>query len=301
MGFFFPKSHSHKNVQKNVRARLASGEQTNGRFAHLDKSEFMKHVEMQRKARNDRLKRRGDSQYCPTWKGTGKELPRTFSWRNNTQVVGKPRDQVACGSCWAFGTAEVLEGAFGIASKEFHEVSTNQIMDCTFGWGDNNYGCQGGEVDIALDALKNKKIKIAKESDYPYLGASSQFCDNNKDDYLGTVTGCYKIEQRTRSVMEAIYTFGPLGIAINVIEPMMLYTNGVIDDETCTGAQSDLVHAVLLTGWAEIDGKLAWEVKNSWSTYWGWDGYIYIQMEDQTKNCGVTTDAVAAVVSLKQN
>jgi aminopeptidase C len=57
-----------------------------------------------------------------------------------------------------------------------------------------------------------------------------------------------------------------------------------------------MVHIVLLTGWKWIDGKLAWEVKNSWSTYWGDQGYIYVQAANQEWNCGITTLAIAVTV-----
>jgi C1A family cysteine protease len=77
---------------------------------------------------------------------------------------------------------------------------------------------------------------------------------------------------------------------------MLLYTNGVFDDPACRGADNDLNHAVLLTGWKVIDGREAWEIKNSWSPYWGDNGYLYIQSENQENNCGVTTDALAVTI-----
>lgn len=105
-----------------------------------------------------------------------------------------------------------------------------------------------------------------------------------------------KIERRTDDVKEALITFGPLGISINVIEPMLLYTGGVIDDRSCIGVNEALDHDVLLTGWVLKDGKEAWEIKNSWSTYWGDNGYFYVQTKNQSWNCGITTNAVGVKV-----
>jgi C1A family cysteine protease len=168
-------------------------------------------------------------------------------------------------------------------------------MDCT--WDNNNTGCQGGEVDFAFTSMIHNNLFIAYESDYPYLGVSGM-CMSDPQYYTpaGTVDKCWKIARRTETVKKALYKFGPLAISIGVTESMLLYNGGVFDDQTCSGALDDLDHSVVLTGWKVIDGKEAWEVKNSWSTWWGDNGYIYIQSENQEWNCGVTTDAVAVEV-----
>lgn len=48
-----------------------------------------------------------------------------------------------------------------------------------------------------------------------------------------------------------------------------------------------LDHAVLVVGYGSLYGKPYWLVKNSWSNYWGNDGYVLIS---QDNDCGVTLD-----------
>jgi len=138
------------------------------------------------------------------------------------------------------------------------------------------------------------KLDVAFEREYPYLGVSGM-CLSNKEFYesAGRIKGCRHIPNNRAAVKEALKQFGPLAIGISVVESMLLYNGGSLNDTTCTGVPDDLVHAVVLTGWRDIDGVDSWEIKNSWSSYWGDNGYIYVQAKNQEWSCGVTTDAVA--------
>jgi hypothetical protein len=260
-------------------------------FGHLTPRQFVRHMRRPRLSRAD-----APQDFCTAWddRTVTAALPREFSWRNDS-VVGPVRDQVACGSCWAFGAAEAVEAQIALQRGAYRAVSTNQVVDCTWDYG--NEGCGGGEVHWAYSSMIRQGLPIAWEEDYPYLGLSGVcWRDPSQFRVAGKIHACYHIPHRKEAVKKALYKFGPLAVAIAVSESMLLYSGGVFDDQECTGAASDLGHVVLLTGWKIINGVETWELKNSWSPYWGWDGYIYVQAENQEWNCGVTTDAVAVVV-----
>ena len=237
-----------------------------------------------------------DEEVCTLYQVKGIETPVNFTWRDHTpMVVGPPRDQVACGSCWAFGTAESLEAQLALKTGIFRELSVNQIMDCT--WDAHNNACDGGEAGPAFRSLIKQNAGLFLEKDYPYMGVAG-LCNRNPENPVARVVDCYAIPKTTQALKEAIYRYGPASIGINVLDSMSFYTGGVVNDTQCTGASGDLVHEVLLTGWKVIDGMTAWEIKNSWSTYWGDEGYIYIQADNQEWNCGVTTDAKIPVIEV---
>lgn len=229
-----------------------------------------------------------------------------FSWRNYKGVVQVVRDQANCGSCWAQSAGEAISSQISLHSKGNFTVSIQQIMDCVWNEGhtgsDGSYACAGGEGYDAYGKLAELQLNLTTEEEYPYLGVSGH-CQKNFGKTIGKVTGCYQImrdsSNKDINVLRALYKYGPLMIYIRAgTAPFVAYTGGSFNNHEVCGGIDDhdkTDHGVLLTGWKTIDGVIHYEIMNSWSTFWGEEGFAYISSEN---DCGVPVMPLLPLVEI---
>lgn len=91
-------------------------------------------------------------------------IPDKVDWRPYSAAI---KDQLSCGSCWAFASIGVVESLYAIKNKYFKRLSEQQLIDCTL---NNNkylsYGCDGGWPENGFEYIK--QMGIVEESVYPY-------------------------------------------------------------------------------------------------------------------------------------
>jgi cathepsin F len=100
-----------------------------------------------------------------------KAIPDSFDWRSKG-AVSPVKNQGSCGSCWAFSTAENIEGQWFLAKNSLLSLSEQWIVDCSHACLQSesdvcNGGCGGGLPWLAYgDIITN--LGLTDESDYPY-------------------------------------------------------------------------------------------------------------------------------------
>ncbi|KFO06219.1 Digestive cysteine proteinase 2, partial [Balearica regulorum gibbericeps] len=209
-------------------------------------------------------------------------------------AVTPVKDQAVCGSCWSFATTGAMEGALFLKTGVLTPLSQQVLIDCSWGFG--NYACDGGEEWRAYEWIK-KHGGIASTESYGTYKGQNGLCHYNQSEMLAKITGYVNVTSgNITAVKAAIYKHGPVAVSIDAShKTFSFYSNGIYYEPKCANELGTLDHAVLAVGYGVLQGETYWLIKNSWSTYWGNDGYILMAMKDN--NCGVATEATYPILA----
>ncbi|XP_023832282.1 digestive cysteine proteinase 1 [Salvelinus sp. IW2-2015] len=218
---------------------------------------------------------------------TGVQVPDQLDWRLYGAVT-PVKDQAICGSCWSFAATGAVEGALFLKSGSLQVLSQQMLVDCSWGFGNN--GCDGGEEWRAYEWIMKHGGIATTETYGSYMGMNG-LCHVNTSQLTARVQSYTNVTSGDAEALKvALFKHGPVAISIDAgHRSFVFYSHGVYYEPKCGNTTDSLDHAVLAVGYGVMEAEPYWLVKNSWSTYWGNDGYILMSMKDN--NCGVTTDA----------
>ncbi|XP_053123811.1 digestive cysteine proteinase 2-like isoform X2 [Hemicordylus capensis] len=220
-------------------------------------------------------------------------LPESLDWRLYGAVT-PVKDQAVCGSCWSFATTGTLEGALFLKTGVLVPLSQQVLIDCSWGFG--NQACDGGQEWNAFEWIMKHHGIASSESYGPYLGQNG-YCHYNRSEPMAELSGYVHVAPGNATALKAaLYKHGPVAVNIDAShKSFAFYANGIYYEPSCGNNTMDLDHAVLAVGYGTLQGNGYWLIKNSWSTYWGNDGYVLMSMEEN--DCGVTTAATYPVLA----
>jgi len=213
-------------------------------------------------------------------------IPTNVDWRT-AGIITSVKDQGQCGSCWTFGTAEIIESYWAMKTGHLTDLSEQQILDCTpnpdqcGGTG----GCQGGTFELAMTRI-NQMGGLTTEWMYPYVS----YYGTNYECHANTTTPVVQVESyvdipsnQLEPIINHVGAVGPLAVTVDA-SSWSSYESGVYNG--CNQTNPDLDHAVMLVGYG-TDPQLGdyWLVRNSWSPLWGEQGYIRLARES-SPSCG---------------
>jgi hypothetical protein len=229
-------------------------------------------------------------------------VPPAFDWRD-AGAVTPVRDQRACGSCWAFATAQNIESLWALHGGELFSLSPQEIVDCSTGcapegaYGDVcNSGCAGGWPWSAFaDIMQLPGGGLSAEAEYPYTGVAGGCRAANSSaalDVAASITGYTCLGSDEAVLRNWLLGRGPFTVALDASR-LALYVGGVYAPADCS--ETELDHAVLVVGYGTQDGIDFWTVKNSWGDAWGEGGYF--RLARGRNMCGVANAASTALIA----
>jgi C1A family cysteine protease len=195
-----------------------------------------------------------------------------FDWRsyNGTNYVTPIKNQGDCGSCWAFASTGALESYTLIHGTYDSTLNlSEQILVSCSGVG----SCNGGALDGAASFIQFTGLPTEKDDPYTATDSNCSIATSgwaNSTDKISIWEWINAGSIATDSLIKnAVYTYGPLVVAMNVYSDFYAYKSGVY---TYTSGSYQGGHAVLVVGYADdasSPGGGYFIVKNSWGTDWG--------------------------------
>lgn len=289
-GFLKKWIENHKYIEE-INSRNLSYKLGHNQFSGMDSSDFSNYLGMSRILFQD------NSQYLRAYKpiDNKQSVPESVNWVKSGAVT-PVKDQGQCGSCWSFSTTGALEGAFFIKNGDLQSFSEQQLVDCdTYSNGGKDMGCKGGLMDNAFTWI-SKNNGLCTEQEYPYVSGTTKKSGNcqktcnivKNSDIISYVD----VQPKSDEEMMKALSLQPVSIAIEADQKdFQLYKSGVFTGK----CGSNLDHGVLAVGYGKLDGEDYYLVKNSWSTSWGYGGYIMLgrgpQYNGGDGQCGMLLQA----------
>mmetsp|Transcript_46569 Transcript_46569/g.74866 ORF Transcript_46569/g.74866 Transcript_46569/m.74866 type:complete len:210 (+) Transcript_46569:564-1193(+) len=195
--------------------------------------------------------------------------------------------------------------------------SPQQVASCV----ESVDGCGGGDTVTAFKYLSGV-VGLSSAWYWPYLQgmtplnsctdkACTKACDKNLTELAteetfigpyGQVTGfeyatdpCYEScnKQNLTKLAASLVEKGPVSICVNAGVWDSYTGPGVLTSKACGAfGYDDLDHCVQLVGFNASAPTPYWIVRNSWATSWGIEGYIHLEMTENT--CGLADEATLA-------
>ena len=237
-------------------------------------------------------------------------IPSSYDSRD-AQCITSVKNQGNSGNCWAFSVASclesdsILQGLDSIESADYSEAhfswftarsNSDNLIDPNYGEGYNSDSpfVAGGNWIMAAGSLA-RWSGMAEEADYPFYPYSLEKMGNYSearryDTGSGIIINSAEEMLDANDAKKWIMEHGAITAAY-------YYDDAYYNEETgayyCDSGVS-LNHQVAIVGWDDNysvnnfnssylpDADGAWLCKNSWSEYWGNDGYFWLSYYDTT-------------------
>jgi len=203
-------------------------------------------------------------------------LPSAFDWTDKG-VVTPVTDQGGsqCG-VYLYSLVETIESLYAISSGSLETFGTQQLPTCYT-------GCADGSVVMAWEYL----VQYGFVTNFNGTSCPSPGNQRGKISFSKYVLVTTNNDETT--MQNYIYTVSPVSACVDATS-WQFYTGGIIT--SCSF--SSLNHCVQVTGWLNQGGTV-WNVRNSWGSDWGNNGYIWLAYGSNL--CGIASMVTNGVIA----
>nr|CAD2171780.1 unnamed protein product [Meloidogyne enterolobii] len=219
--------------------------------------------------------------------------PKQWDWREKG-VVTHVKNQLNCGSCWAFSVVGMVETMHAIHNGTLVRLSEQQLIDCDSA----ENGCEGGFRPYALRYIRDKGL--LSENAYPYRGNDGK-CQLPSGPIDPTqrvfIDEWRSLPSDEDQIADWIATNGPVTFGMNATKSMYHYKGGIFSPspEECN-YESLGSHSMEVIGYGVNDKDIPyWILKNSWGSGYGVNGG-YLHMRRGVNSCGLTREVYSALI-----
>ncbi len=217
-------------------------------------------------------------------KASAASYPASFDLRTTNQVT-PVRDQMACGSCWAFGSYASSESGLMPKSTPPNLSEKHLVFNHGFDWGP----CDGG-FELITIAYLTRWAGPVKESDCPYnYSPGWANCGASKPvQYHVQNAEYFNFEMDKIKEFLTASNGGAISSSFYMDNSFYNAANAAYYYDGSLGTPSN--HTVAIIGWDNDYPNTnftnpppengAFLVKNSWGTSWGKDGYFWVSYFD---------------------
>jgi C1A family cysteine protease len=204
--------------------------------------------------------------------------------------MNEPRQQGACGDCWAFASTATIEHALKVQNKDNSYLSTQHLTDCVKDGVNPLGGCKGATIQAPFKFAQ--KYGILREKVYPFTSGTSGkhgTCNENKISAERVKIGGYEtvLNGDINKWLQKL-SQGPI-MAMMYAPPILnSYVSGIWEPKECL----EVNHAIVAVGYRYENNELILKIRNSWGPDWGQKGYFEIKYNQNNFTCSITKQAI---------
>lgn len=203
----------------------------------------------------------------------------TLDWRLSGAVTGVS-DQGNCDSSYAFAALSTLESASYILStkKKLVKLSYQEVVSCMYS------SCLPQAISTTFEWILNARWgAVIADASFKYESFDGQVPRCSSIPANATVgasmSSFYSIPSDDAAMVKHLQHTGPFGIAVDATS-WETYLDGIILGSRCISVTAS--HFAVVVGVDEGYAVPYWVVKNSWGVSWGEEGYVRLEMGQNT-------------------